>query len=69
MIRDNEVNIKSLFMVNFLDVGGGICTGLCALALYHGVSAVSIEKCPQTFKGSLLRLENANNIMSINFIH
>ena len=46
MIDDKKVNKESLFMVKFLDVGGGLCTDLCALALYHRVSALSIERCP-----------------------
>ena len=68
-IKDNEVNKKSLFMVKFLDVGGGLCTGLCYLAIYHGVLQVSIEIAPRTFKGSLLHLENAKKIVSIPFVH
>ena len=56
-------------MVKFLDVGGGLCTGLCYLAIYHGVLQVSIEIAPRTFKGSLLHLENAKKIVSIPFVH
>ena len=54
-------------MEKFLDVGGGLYTGLYSLALYHVVSEVSTEMCPQTFKGSILHIENANKIVSIPF--
>ena len=69
MIDDKKVKKESLFMVKFLDVGGEPCTGLCALALHHGVSALSIEKCPKTFSGSFLHLENAMVIVSIPFVY
>ena len=69
MIKDKNVNKESLFMVKFLDVGGKLSKGLCALALYHRVSALSIKKCPKTFSGSFLHLENAMVIVSIPFVY
>ena len=69
MIDDKKVKKESLFMVKFLDVVGGLCTHLCALALYHRVSALSIEKCPKTLSGSFLHLENAMVIVSIPFVY
>ena len=69
MIKDNKVKKESLFMVKFLDVGGGLCTGLCSLPIHHKVSALSIKMSPQTFKGSLIHLENAKKVVSISFFH
>ena len=69
MIEDKEVKKDRLFMVKFLDVGGGLCTGLFDLALLHGVSEVSMENSPQTSKGFLLHLENAKKIVSIPFFY
>ena len=69
MIEDKKAKKESLFMVKFIDVGGEPCTGLCALALYYRVSALSIEKCPKTLGGSFLHLENAMVIVSIPFVY
>ena len=69
MIKDKKVKKESLFMVKFLDIGGGLCTGLCALALYYRVSELSMEKCPKTLSGSFLHLENAMVIVSIPFVY
>ena len=67
MIKDDKVKRESLFMVKFLDVGGGLCYGLCYLAIYHKVSAVSIKMSPRTFTGSLIHLGNARKVVSIYF--
>ena len=69
MIHDKKLNKESLFMVKFLDVGGGLCTGLCSLPIYYKVSALSIKMSPQTFKGSLIHLENAKKVVSISVFH
>ena len=56
-------------MVKFLDVGGVLCYGFCYLAMYHKVSAASIEMSPRTFTFSLIHLGNAKKVVSIYFFN
>ena len=57
VLLDNKKIKKDLRGVKFLDIGGGLCTGMTTLKVFHKTFNVSIEASPRTYGGSLHHLE------------
>ena len=54
IMKEDKLKNKNLNQVKFIDIGGGLCTGLFAISNIHGISAVSIEESYNTYLGSTI---------------
>ena len=64
MQEDNKKQ-KSLRHVKFIDIGGGLCTGVIGMKKFHHTNTVTIEQSLTTFRGSICDLENFSKKVSL----
>ena len=65
IMKTDKLVKKNLNQVKIVDIGGGLCTGLFALAHIHGMSAVSIESSYDTYFGSTMFMADIHKQVSL----
>ena len=65
IMKEDKMKNKNLNQVKFIDIGGGLCTGLYGMSIIHGVSAVCIEQSHRIYLGSTIFLNEIHKKVSL----